>query len=444
MNARRDRTLLVAGLGAGAEFALRTLLRLPYRLVLLDHPGSALLPLADVPIPLAWDAPADEVAAVLDGAVDRYRPAGMLTFVDEWLPLVAATARRHGLPAHDAAAAEAAADKVAMRRRFDAVGVPQTAWRETPTLEAAVAAARELGFPAVVKPANGSNSIGVSRVVDEAQARRAYKLAWLLRRHGTGGVLVERWQDGNPVDVHTVSRGGTTRAVIVFRATNELRGDRPVNLGYHGPYTDDLAVACARVAAGAVAATGIANGVSLVELTVCGGQPQVIEVNGRLGGGGAAEIVYRCGGPNLIATSVALATGDPLPPELVDVFTVDEPLLPIPWRAGGAVHALDRVGRLDPATVRAAADEDGIASVVIQAWADGPYRDREEIDNGQVVALAANATEAAARAARLADRLAGSTAGSAVGSAVGSAAGSAPVAAGNAPATRAPTGTAAP
>jgi biotin carboxylase len=406
----RPRSLLVVGLGADRTFSLRTLLRLPYRLVLLDDPAAPHLPVADVHLPLDWGASAEEVAAAVDGAIGRHHPAGVLTFIDEWLPAVAAVARRHGLPAHGDVAAAAGRDKVRMRRMFDAAGVAQAPWRACGTLAEAASAADAIGLPVAVKPSNGSNSSGVTRVGEPDALGFAFKLAWMTRRQAEGSVLVEGWLDGAPVDVYTISSGGRTKAVCAFQCRNDLRSGRPWCLGYHGPAAGPAAAGAARLACRAVGALGIADGVSLVELMVVGGRPMVLEVNARPSG--AAELIELAGGPNLFAVAATLAAGDPLPAGLAAALAAcpdDQPLLPIPWRGGAAVRNLDRVaGRIEPATVRALAEEEGVASVVVHTWeGDGRVADNHEIDHGYVVTTAGDSARAAATAEALAARLGG-------------------------------------
>lgn len=80
-----------------------------------------------------------------------------------------------------------ARDKRATNRFLAAQGIPVPRQVEAPSLDAALAAARELGFPVVAKPANLDGGVAVTAgIEDEATLRRAYELA---RRHSPQVVI---------------------------------------------------------------------------------------------------------------------------------------------------------------------------------------------------------------------------------------------------------------
>lgn len=82
----------------------------------------------------------------------------------------------------------ASMDKAATKLILDAVGIPQTPyrlltrsqWRADPG--AVQQAARELGYPLFVKPANMGSSVGISRVQGESELGAALDIAFALDR----------------------------------------------------------------------------------------------------------------------------------------------------------------------------------------------------------------------------------------------------------------------
>ena len=86
-------------------------------------------------------------------------------------------------------------NKLAMRRRLDEAGVPQPRFAPLRTPAEARRAADEVGFPAVVKPADASGQHGVARVVrvDEVAAR----LPAALAASPTGEALIEEFVEGD-------------------------------------------------------------------------------------------------------------------------------------------------------------------------------------------------------------------------------------------------------
>ena len=104
-------------------------------------------------------------------------------------------------------------DKVAMKRAFDAVGLPTVphvlvdVFRydsdPTTTIETVE---RDIGYPAFVKPARAGSSVGIEKAIDRASLERALDVA---RRYDYR-VLVERAMEGC-VEINCAVLGGARR-----------------------------------------------------------------------------------------------------------------------------------------------------------------------------------------------------------------------------------------
>lgn len=227
---------------------------------------------------------------------------GILAPGTDWPVRVAArVAERLCLPHPvSAAVAELATDKLAQRERLALAGVPQPPWSERP-----------IAPPCVVKPADRQGQRGLRFVPAGGGVEEAVRAARAASR--SGRVVFERWVDAPEVTVNGFSTGGRFRAVAVtdrehFAAARGIarRHVYPARAG---------AGAAAAVAGGAVAALGIEEGPSYVQLLLAPEGPLVVEVAARLGGGHDSEICRLCAGVDLAALTVRSALGGEIDPE---------------------------------------------------------------------------------------------------------------------------------
>ncbi len=111
-------------------------------------------------------------------------------------------------------------DKYLSNQLVTALGLPGVEHRLTHDLEGALAAARELGYPLVVKPVEGGKGAGVTAAIgDELRLRAAFEQA---RQRATRGVLIERHVAG---DDHRLAVVGGRLAWVVRRIAPSVIGD---------------------------------------------------------------------------------------------------------------------------------------------------------------------------------------------------------------------------
>src|SRR5579884_2884864 len=96
--------------------------------------------------------------------------------------------------------------KVAMRRRLAEAGVPQPRFAAVRTLAERRRAADEVGFPAVLKPADSGGQRGVFRVesLDDVDAH----LHEALIASPTGEAILEEFVEGAELNGIVVARDG--------------------------------------------------------------------------------------------------------------------------------------------------------------------------------------------------------------------------------------------
>ncbi|MFI1960043.1 ATP-grasp domain-containing protein [Streptomyces althioticus] len=241
---------------------------------------------------------------------------GVLTSCDYYLPAAALAAERLGLPAPDAEAVRNACRKDATRRVLDEAGVPGPRFAVHEEWTELAAAARDIGYPLVVKPVDLCAGMFVRRVDDEAQLAAAVRAMDGFPVNARGqrrapAVLLEELLDGPEVSVETVSHAG---AVQVVGVTDKSVGGAPafVETGHMFPaaLAADEAEDVVRTALDALKALGLTEGVvahTEIKLTPAG--PRVVEVNPRPAGNRITELVRHVTGVDLVAAFVDVSLG---------------------------------------------------------------------------------------------------------------------------------------
>ncbi|GAA3196361.1 MULTISPECIES: ATP-grasp domain-containing protein [Streptomyces] len=238
----------------------------------------------------------------------RHDIAGVVTWDEQHLERTAHLARDLGLPAASAAAMRACRNKTVARDLFARHGVPSAASMTATTLLEAGLATMTLGYPAVIKPASYFGSIGVVRVdrPEELPGAFEFAMAGARRSRADTSVLVEEFLDGPEVSVECVTHRGVTVAVAV---TRKQLGPYFSEVGHTVDATDPLLAEVAPVAAAAIKALGITDGVQHVEMRLVDGRPRLIEVNGRIGGDMIGRLVHLATGIDLPRAAADLACG---------------------------------------------------------------------------------------------------------------------------------------
>ena len=296
--------------------------------------------------------------------------AGITSSSEYFVAAAAALAARFGLAGPDAACVRATRDKSWQREMLAAGGVPTPAFRVVTSAADAVAAAREIGFPVVVKPVDGSGSVGVRECADAMEAgEQADRL--LSQAPGTGErrILVEALVTGPEFSVEVFSGR-------VIGITRKHLGSPPffVEAGHDYPAAvpPDVARALTETVARATALLGLGWGPLHWELRMHGGEVFPIEVNPRLAGGFIPELVRHAQGIDLIRETLRLVVGEApeLEPRRHRHASIRFLFTPGPGRLA-AVEGLDEArlpeGVVDVALYRSVGEE---------LTVEGDFRDR--------------------------------------------------------------------
>src|SRR4051794_11972894 len=202
-------SLLVANRGEIARRVLRTAARMGLRTIAVHSEADADLPFVHEANDAVLLGPAPPAESYLDAekVIEAARRSGAEAihpgygFLAESAAF-AQTVIDAGLvwvgPSPDAI--DAMGDKVRARNRMSAAGVPIAAGTESPVedVEEAVAAAKEVGYPLMVKAAAGGGGIGMGVARDDDELRSAFETARsrASRFFSSPAVLLERYIEG--------------------------------------------------------------------------------------------------------------------------------------------------------------------------------------------------------------------------------------------------------
>lgn len=248
-------------------------------------------------------------------AARRHPVAGVVTYHEACVELVALIGAALGVPQCAPEAAARCRDKYAAREALRAAGVPIARGALVDSPDEATKAAAEIGYPVVVKPRALTAGFGVSRAAGPAELEAAVRTAkanafpepWRFR----AGILIEEYLDGPEISVDCAVHGGRPEPVIFAR---KLLG--------HEPYFEEIGhiVAPAEavtpdpdrvrdVVVAAHRALGIDSTVTHTEVRLTASGPKIIEVNGRLGGDIIPYVAHLASGLDLPTASADIAVG---------------------------------------------------------------------------------------------------------------------------------------
>ena len=279
-----------------------------------------------------------------------------------------------------------ATSKLRQRERLAQAGVPQPRYWVVGAEDEAPAPPG----PVVVKAPDRQGQKGLTLVLDPADLPAAIETARGAARNGLA--LVEELVDGPEVTAIGFSVQGDYHCLAV---TDRIVADPPafgVALAHVWPAAVPGTETVPGTCSAALAALGIENGPSYVQLRIGPDGPQVIEVAARLGGGHDAELVQAATGVDLNGLALDAALG--LEPSV-------PPVRPV---AGGAVtkFLVAPPGVLD--RVEVPADVENVRVYREPGYVFTPLR-RGADRAGAVLAVGGSREEAVARADAAADRI---------------------------------------
>ncbi len=311
----KDRAILIISGGIEAADAARRAKAMGLYVVVSDRdPAAPGFAHADSCIIADVYGPEETAAAALRYSRKIRKIDGVICVAADAPVTVATVADKLGLPGIPLDAARTACDKLAMKERFRAAGVPVPWFAEVATPQDLQRIAIERGRDLVIKPVDSRGSRGVQRVAQVEDLTKAFLFA---RKHSpTERVMVEQYLSGPQVSTESVIVDGRCHTPG-FSDRNYEYLDRyaPFFIENGGDLPSRLPPATQakvkQVVANAAAALGISNGTVKGDIVVHEGEPCVIELAARLSGGFfcTREIPLNTG-VDFIGAAIRVALGD--------------------------------------------------------------------------------------------------------------------------------------
>jgi biotin carboxylase len=251
--------------------------------------------------------------------IGEQAPEGIVTFSEYQLERTAQLAERLGFPFHSPHRIEYLTRKHVQREILNASGVSSVPTRLVRDEGTALRALEEVGAPAVFKPDRGSGSRSVYLIENTEDLIRACSEIFppgaasddvepfVLEQQIPNASPEFPW--GDYVSVESAIHNGEISHIAVtgkfplaepFRETGSfLPADLP----------DSMHDMVLKITSRAIQALMIQHGLCHTEIKLSPQGPQVIEVNGRLGGR-IHELLYRAKGINSIEIAARIALGD--------------------------------------------------------------------------------------------------------------------------------------
>lgn len=211
---------------------------------------------------------------------------GVVAADDSGVEIAALAGTRLGLAANAPDAARATRNKETQRLLFKAGEVPQPKWEALPAGVDPEEAARQVGYPVVIKPLDRSASQGVVRVDQPAQLtesiERVYSIVGMDNR-----LLIEQFIEGDEVAVEGIIGPSGFNSLAIFDKPCPIAGEgfQETMLVTPSRHSPESQRECLRVATAAVAALGLSHGPVHIELMIEDDQVVVLEVAARSIGG---------------------------------------------------------------------------------------------------------------------------------------------------------------
>ena len=282
-------TILFIGGGYEVMPAIKRAMDLGCRVVVADRdpiaPGARV---ADQVLVASAYHPEEVRQAVLKHVAGGGRIDGVLALATDCPHSVAAVAEALGLNGPSVDVGNRAVDKLKMKRKLAADGVPQPWFAEVTDFAELVMQVRSIGYPLVVKPADSRGARGVLRLVGDEDLRWAFRFA--MSFSPSRRLVLERFAAGPQVSTESIVIDGVAHTPGFSDRNYELIDLYAPHIIENGGDLPSFLPAATQgrvreLVDRAARSLGVHNGVVKGDIVVADGEPMVIEMAARLSGG---------------------------------------------------------------------------------------------------------------------------------------------------------------
>jgi len=323
---RIPKTLLVVGGGIEAIPGLQKAKRLGLHVVVSDaNPEAPGFRCADDRI-IASTYNIDETVAAAREYHRSVRPIDGVMCIASDIPLtVASVAHALNLPGIPLESARLASDKLAMKEKFAADGVPVPWFAPVDSAAQVKAITKERGFPLVIKPVDSRGARGVQRLTSHEDLAHAFDLA--AKESPGRRVMVEQFLDGPQVSTESIMLDGVAHTPGFADRNYEFLEKYAPNIVEDGCDLPTILETAQQqsvrdIVQQAALSMGMQNGVVKGDIVVHQGKAYVIELAARLSGGLlCSDLIPLNTGVEFVESAIRLALGEHVrPADLVPRF----------------------------------------------------------------------------------------------------------------------------
>jgi biotin carboxylase len=217
-----------------------------------------------------------------------------------------------GLPGNCSKLAEALVDKERMRRVWQTAGLSQPRFSVFSRVDDAYKAAKQIGYPSIMKPADsGGSGRGIMIVTGREDIKTAFTIAHPFARNGR--ILLEEFIEGTELTIEgLVCEGAHTILACSDKFKPPLKTRVATSLNYQALFSSEIMQDVNNLVDAAVHALGITHSATHTEVILTPDEkPYLVEMGGRGGGGHIfSTIVEATSGLNMPALLARILSGE--------------------------------------------------------------------------------------------------------------------------------------
>jgi len=321
VNYLQNKTLLVANTGSiKKKFILQKLKKLGLRIIMLNKDKNWAQPYVDQWI-LADTYNQEESLnsiKIFQNDNPQLKIDGAVTFWEDDVPLLAKICRVFKFIGNSLEAAINTRDKFRMQEVLRKCGLPYIKQKLLKSKKDLIKATKEIGFPAVIKPLFGAESLFVMKVENFKEAKQAYDYVFKscnpqfdpIFNYNEGQFVYQEYIEGQEFSVECYVQHGIPYIVGIHEKTVM---DLPFFLetgDYIPPRINEVKIQkLEKLAESALIVLGVRNSLAHVEIKLDHKEPKVIEVASRLGGDYTYDNILDIYSFDLIKASCNIAIG---------------------------------------------------------------------------------------------------------------------------------------
>ncbi len=303
------KTIMIIGGGLLQDPVIQTAKKMGLQVIVTDYNPNA-IGMRHADIPIVMSTRDIEGSVRVAKAQNNITPIhGVLTVGTDASMTVAAVANALNLPGIKFEDAEAATNKIKMRKRFHEHGVLCPRFYPVWSIADAKKACNKLGFPVVIKPSDNMGARGVTRIGTKNDIADAFQFA--KSASPSGELIIEEFMEGPELSIDAVVFNGE---ITITGVADRIIEYPPyfVETGHTMPSHLPAEIqenACEAMRKG-IRALGITHGFAKgdIKITKCG--PKIGELAARLSGGFMSAYTYPLAtGVDLMRAAVEIALG---------------------------------------------------------------------------------------------------------------------------------------